>query len=115
MVKDLCTKLEDSGQNEWATSKAIEAALIFGQMDLAVSLMKDLGSKGRPLRQHYFWPLLLMAGRQQGEEGQWMYHHQTVGCRLFVVKFYLIGCGTQCSHLGTSRRCTSSPSRSCID
>lgn len=66
-IIDVCKSL--SKVNEYAISKATELALLSRCVDLALQLLKEMYIEGLPVRPHYFWPLIISAAKEHGEQG----------------------------------------------
>lgn len=65
-IMAIVTDLKESGLNSWALENAAEIALKSEYFELAWSLFKKFTN----LRPHFFWPILLSAGRKEGELGR---------------------------------------------
>lgn len=65
LVKITCG-FKESGKNPYALESALKMALEDKCIDCAWVLLENLSY----LRQHFFWPLLLNAGRETGELGK---------------------------------------------
>ncbi|XP_074026112.1 bicoid stability factor isoform X2 [Leptinotarsa decemlineata] len=59
VIIDFCTRLEEEGMYEKGILRATETSLELGYDEIAYPLMEKLQSHGIPVRQHYFWPLIL--------------------------------------------------------
>lgn len=57
-VLNICRELEESELNTKPIMIAVEAALTNGNVDLSKALLKEMQTKGLPIRQHYFWPII---------------------------------------------------------
>ncbi|XP_067001344.2 leucine-rich PPR motif-containing protein, mitochondrial [Anabrus simplex] len=68
-IIEICDLLAADGRNSRALHKATEAALSLACTELALILLKALKKQGAPLRPHYFWPIFLSLGKQDGEKG----------------------------------------------
>uniref|UniRef100_W4VRN5 Putative bicoid mrna stability factor n=1 Tax=Corethrella appendiculata TaxID=1370023 RepID=W4VRN5_9DIPT len=53
-----CKLLTDENLNAKATLIAVEAALTTGDLNIALTLLKELQKTSFAIRQHYFWPLM---------------------------------------------------------
>lgn len=58
-IIEYCDKLESGGFYSKALSLAVETSLELGNDKLAYPLMTELGKKDIPVRQHFFWPLII--------------------------------------------------------
>ncbi|KAG5883517.1 hypothetical protein JTB14_019286 [Gonioctena quinquepunctata] len=57
-IVELCTVMEKEEMYDRAVLLAAETSLQLGNDKLAYPLLKDLHSRGIPVRQHFFWPLI---------------------------------------------------------
>ncbi|XP_064110943.1 leucine-rich PPR motif-containing protein, mitochondrial-like [Macrobrachium nipponense] len=58
LLVEMCQQLEQDEINKYATLVALETAFIEHKEEVAWALLQSLKNNGKPLRQHYFWPLL---------------------------------------------------------
>ncbi|XP_068215006.1 leucine-rich PPR motif-containing protein, mitochondrial-like isoform X2 [Palaemon carinicauda] len=58
LLVNMCQQLEESGLNKYASLVALETALKEHREEVTWVLLKSLKERGKPIRQHYFWPLL---------------------------------------------------------
>nr|CAD7395757.1 unnamed protein product [Timema poppensis] len=68
-ILSLCSELEAGGQNPLALSLAVESCLKSGNVELAFPLLSAMKERGHPIRQHYFWPLLVARGKAGDVDG----------------------------------------------
>ena len=68
-IVQLCTKLEEKGMYNRALPLAAEISLELGNDNLAYPLLNELGKKDIPVRQHFFWPLIIAKGKQASDQG----------------------------------------------
>ncbi|GBP92171.1 Leucine-rich PPR motif-containing protein, mitochondrial [Eumeta japonica] len=68
-VINICRQLQEDGTAPNAIYIATEAALQQAHSELAQELFNEMKKEGLPVRQHYYWPLLIKEGREQDEEG----------------------------------------------
>lgn len=62
-IHKICKELQDSGLNHKAFLIAVEAGVTSGSVELAIPFLKELQNSGKPIRQHYFWPLFCNEGK----------------------------------------------------
>lgn len=58
-IVELCNTLEQEGLYERAFLTATECSLHLGNEKLAYPLLEILRKRGQPIRQHFFWPLIV--------------------------------------------------------
>ncbi|CAL4089024.1 unnamed protein product, partial [Meganyctiphanes norvegica] len=58
MLVEMCREMEQCGLNEYALLVALESAHSEQKRDLAWGLITALKQDNKPLRHHYFWPLM---------------------------------------------------------
>ncbi|EFA01919.1 leucine-rich PPR motif-containing protein, mitochondrial [Tribolium castaneum] len=68
-IIEMCNKLESSGMYTRGLSLAAETSLEFGNDQLAYSLLTELSKKDIPVRQHYFWPLIVAKSKDSSGQG----------------------------------------------
>nr|CAD7568028.1 unnamed protein product [Timema californicum] len=68
-ILSLCSELEAGGQNPLALSLAVESCLKLGNVELAFPLLSAMKERGHPIRQHYFWPLIVAKGKAGDVDG----------------------------------------------
>ncbi|XP_059481411.1 leucine-rich PPR motif-containing protein, mitochondrial isoform X2 [Neocloeon triangulifer] len=68
-VISICEELQNSGANTKACLLALEMALVAGKEQVAYALMHKMKEQGTPLRQHFFWPLLVNQQKKKSVEG----------------------------------------------
>ncbi|XP_063242318.1 leucine-rich PPR motif-containing protein, mitochondrial [Bacillus rossius redtenbacheri] len=68
-IVSLCEELESDGDNPNALLTATETALREGKVQLAPRLLSALKERGHPVRQHYFWPIMVAHGKAKNDEG----------------------------------------------
>jgi hypothetical protein len=71
-ILSLTDSLVLDGRNPFALERAVVAAMSCGKVEIALSLFKVMKNRSLPLRPHYFWPLFIAAGKNDGEKG-WQY------------------------------------------
>ena len=64
----ICEEMQTSGVNKVALISALEMALTLGSTATALALMEKVKAMGQPLRQHYFWPLLVAQNKKKHPE-----------------------------------------------
>lgn len=62
-IISVCRTMNQSQMNARAVLIAIEAALQSGATSIVVDLLKEAQTTGLEVRQHYFWPVLVAAGK----------------------------------------------------
>lgn len=60
--------MQASGANKLALISALEMALSSGSIATAFALMEKVKEMGQPLRQHYFWPLLVAQNKKKNPQ-----------------------------------------------
>ncbi|XP_039594112.1 leucine-rich PPR motif-containing protein, mitochondrial [Polypterus senegalus] len=68
-LKMYCRKLQESGLHTSALQFTLYCALDAKKTGMAVELMKEMKMDGLPVRQHYFWPLLIHHQKHQNVQG----------------------------------------------
>jgi leucine-rich PPR motif-containing protein len=68
----LTDSLVSDGRNPSALETAVGAAMSCGKVENALLLFEAMKHRNLPLRPHYFWPLFIAAGKNDGEKG-WQY------------------------------------------
>ncbi|XP_068906051.1 leucine-rich PPR motif-containing protein, mitochondrial [Tenebrio molitor] len=58
-IVELCNKLETNGMYERGLSLAAQVSLEMGNDKIAYPLLEELSKRDIPIRQHYFWPLII--------------------------------------------------------
>lgn len=66
-IIEICNKMKTC--NSFALLRATETALANEMKSLSLQLLKSLLDHGFHLRPHYFWPLIVSASKQDGENG----------------------------------------------
>uniref|UniRef100_A0A1B6MDN1 Pentacotripeptide-repeat region of PRORP domain-containing protein n=1 Tax=Graphocephala atropunctata TaxID=36148 RepID=A0A1B6MDN1_9HEMI len=62
-ILSVCERLEKDGHTKYGIWLAVETSFHHGNIDLTLGLLRALKQKGEPIRNHYFWPSLLTAGK----------------------------------------------------
>lgn len=57
--------------NPRALEVALENSLRNGKESIALALMKEAKENGTPIRQHYFWPLIIHRGKKNDIAGKY--------------------------------------------
>jgi hypothetical protein len=68
----LIDSLTSDRRNPLALERAAGAALSYGKVEIALTLLQAMVHRNLPLRPHYFWPLFIAASKNDGEKG-WHY------------------------------------------
>ncbi|XP_017783732.1 PREDICTED: leucine-rich PPR motif-containing protein, mitochondrial [Nicrophorus vespilloides] len=68
-IIEVVDKLEKDGLYDRGLTHATECALQQGNDELTVKLFHQMKSKGLPIRQHYFWPLIIAKSGDRSGEG----------------------------------------------
>lgn len=58
LLVEMCQQLEQDEINKYASLVALETAFTERKEEVAWALLQSLKDNGKPLRQHYFWPLI---------------------------------------------------------
>lgn len=69
VIIPMCKRLQDEDLAPRALNIAAEAAVQHGRVELAKKLFLELKDESFPIRQHYFWPLLVQKGSSKDIEG----------------------------------------------
>lgn len=67
-IHRICKELEDTGLNHKAFLIAVEAGVTSGSVEMAIPFLKELQNTGKPIRQHYFWPLFCSQGKNNSSD-----------------------------------------------
>lgn len=67
-IISMCKQLEEENLSPMATQIATDAALQFKKHDTAVALLKSLQDAGHPIRQHFFWPLMVSGSKSKNDQ-----------------------------------------------
>lgn len=62
-IVQVCRTMNDTQMNSRAVLIAIESALQSGATQMVIGLLKEAQKTGLEVRQHYFWPVLVSAGK----------------------------------------------------
>ncbi|XP_077295704.1 leucine-rich pentatricopeptide repeat containing 2 [Arctopsyche grandis] len=68
-ISFITEQLEKSGKNDYVTYTALQTALYSNKTDIALGLMGLLKKQNKPVRCHFFWPLLVALANSDGEAG----------------------------------------------
>lgn len=63
-VLEFCNKLESEDMHHRALITATEISLNLGNEVVAYALLRELQNRKQPVRQHYFWPLLVAKAKE---------------------------------------------------
>lgn len=67
-IQQICKELQETGLNHKAFLIAVEAGVTSGSVELAIPFLKELQNSGKPIRQHYFWPLFCNEGKKNNSD-----------------------------------------------
>uniref|UniRef100_A0A1B6EW94 PROP1-like PPR domain-containing protein n=1 Tax=Cuerna arida TaxID=1464854 RepID=A0A1B6EW94_9HEMI len=62
-ILSVCERLERDGHTKYGLWLAVETSFHHGNIDLTLDLLRVLKQKGEPIRNHYFWPSMVTAGK----------------------------------------------------
>ncbi|XP_046663797.1 leucine-rich PPR motif-containing protein, mitochondrial isoform X1 [Homalodisca vitripennis] len=62
-IISMSERLEKDGHTKYGLWLAVETSFHHGNIDLTLDLLRVLKQKGEPIRNHYFWPSMVTAGR----------------------------------------------------
>ncbi|MFT7805987.1 leucine-rich PPR motif-containing protein, mitochondrial isoform X3 [Arapaima gigas] len=68
-LQGYCEELQESNRHTAPLQFVLQCALAAAKTDMAVQLMKVMKEKGLPVREHFFWPLLIPLKQEKNTQG----------------------------------------------